>query len=1161
MPTDLSAIRTFDQLLRYLDEELHWPIEDMEVDDLTFDYDPEADLGLDPKTAAKIRAIKQLRPLTAKQPFGIFFVEFEPKALPVVAMRRILGKLVTKKRESANPADRRTWAQDDLLFVSACGEDKSRRIDFAHFANDAFNGLPTLRVLGWDGDDTNRKLDLVHKRLREHLLWPDNENTTEWRTRWRNAFVLRHREVIDTSKKLAGALAELAQKIRVRVLQSIEIESEKGPLRKLHKAFQDSLIHDLKEEGFADMYAQTIAYGLLSARMSRPAGLVAEDAAMMVPNTNPFLRELMEEFLRIGGRDRKAAGGTGIDFDELGVGEVVELLREANIEAVIADFGREKPGEDPVIHFYEYFMEVYDKKQKVSRGVFYTPKPVVSFIVRSVDEILREEFGLPLGLADTTTWGEMAKRLKNLKIPDTVKPQEPFVQILDPATGTGTFLVEVIDLIYNRMTDYWQKEGETKSQIDRLWNEYVPDHLLPRLHGFELMMAPYAIAHMKIGLKLADTGYDFQSEQRLRVFLTNSLELATDLTEMLEFVAPFLAHEARASHVVKQSVRPTVVIGNPPYSGHSSNMGDWARSLTERYKAGCPELSKPAQAKWLSDDYVKFTSYGQQVIDATGCGVIGFISNHSYLDNPTFRGMRRSLLSSFDVIRIIDLHGSSKRRELSPDGSRDDNVFDIQQGVAIGLWVKSPYRETREQALVEHADIYGVRNAKYAALSWRAATKLKFVPLTPAADQFALIPQDADMLNEYQVYSSVRSLFSVNGDPAAGIVTTHDEFAIGWTREDVKNKVMALMATRTEQEARKLFRLCSTSQWSYSDAKRVLGGSEWQDAIVPVLYRPFDLRYTVYSRYVAVHRRERVTRHMLSGDNIALVTARSNKSNTADHFLVSRFPTETKCGESTTQSHLFPLWLKAPEDSLRDYDGSTSALPTPAVPQPLLDQVPDLDSRRAEASELLLAWIYAIAYAGSYRTRYGPFLRTDYPRFPRPTGRSFFESLICRGFDLIALHLLESDYPHASWNQSRATTPNPLATPITTFHDAPHGDREVRKVGEKGKAMTESPMGEGLGRVYINDTAYFDGVPEAVWNFHIGGYQVCHKWLSDRKGSGSGKNRTLGRVLTDEDIAHYHRIVIALNETIRIMAEIDEVIEAHGGWPGAFVTDGGHPHG
>ena len=527
MPTDhrerLAGIRRFDQLVVYLRNELGWPIDSDDFEELTFTYTSD-ELGIDPKNAAKITELRRLRPLVPNQPWGIFFVRFEPKRLPVVALRRILGQVVFRSRRSSNTSDRQAWAADDLLFVSNYGGADERRIALAHFSKPLHQRhLPTLKVLGWDNLDTPLHLDAVARELSDHLTWPDDEGDLDaWRNRWRAAFTLRHREVITTSKQLSERLAALARGIRDRTKTALAIEAETGPLTKLMRAFQTALVHDLDEAGFADMYAQTIAYGLLSARITDPARRAAHDLAAHM-RTNPFLRELMKTFLQVGGQ-RGNATTREIDFDELGVSEVVELLDNANMEAVVRDFGDRNPQEDPVIHFYEHFLSAYDKKQKVSRGVFYTPRPVVSYIVRSIHELLRREFGLRDGLADASTWADITKRHEDLRIPDGTPPDQPFVQILDPAAGTGTFLVAVIDLVYETMVQKWKTEGHSENKIPGLWNQYVPKSLLPRLYGYELQMAPYAIAHLKIGLKLYEKGYRFRSTERAQVFLTHALE-------------------------------------------------------------------------------------------------------------------------------------------------------------------------------------------------------------------------------------------------------------------------------------------------------------------------------------------------------------------------------------------------------------------------------------------------------------------------------------------------------------------------------------------------------------------------------------------------------------------------------------------------------------
>jgi hypothetical protein len=760
MPTHhrerLARIRRFDQLVAYLRDELGWPIESDNFEELTFDYEPD-ELGIDTKNAAKIQEIKRLRPLVPSQPWGIFFVKFEPKRLPVVALRRILGQVALKKRASANKSERQAWAADDLLFVSNYGDGEERRITFAHFSK-AHDGhdLPTLKVLGWDNRDTPLHLDAVARELTEHLTWPDENDPDAWRKRWRTAFTLRHREIITTSKELSESLAELARVIRDRIQRALAIETETGPLTKLMKAFQAALVHDLDKAGFADMYAQTIAYGLLSARITDPARRTADDFAAHM-RTNPFLRELMETFLRVGGR-RGKAGGPGIDFDELGVSEVVELLDQAKMEYVVSDFGDRNPQEDPVIHFYEHFLAAYDKKQKVSRGVFYTPRPVVSYIVRSVHDLLRSEFGLADGLADTTTWGDMAKRNGDLSIPEGTSPTQAFVQILAPATGTGTFLVEAVDLIHKTMVEKWKAQGHRERETQMLWNAYVPEHLLPRLHGYELLMAPYAIAHLKIGLKLFETGYRFESDERARVYLTNALEPAGSEQLTLDFL-PALASEAQAVNEIKRKQRFTVVIGNPPYSKISGNLSKYAVRLVEPFRsiAGERIVYKAALAHELNlqDDYVKFYGLLFANLRAVGAGVGSYISNFGYLESSSLLGIRWNLLHEAQKLFFINLGGRSADR--TTRATDDENVFEIEQGVAIGTIV---YGGTAtETAPVQYSRLFGARKAKYQSLLNTTIRTSALARVNPTPPFFRFVPSNSEAEREFHEWLALDEIF------------------------------------------------------------------------------------------------------------------------------------------------------------------------------------------------------------------------------------------------------------------------------------------------------------------------------------------------------------------------------------------------------------------
>ncbi|MDE2442574.1 MAG: hypothetical protein KGP14_16280, partial [Betaproteobacteria bacterium] len=583
---ELARVNSFPRLVELLRDKLEWPIpDDYGLEDVVFEYEPR-ELGLKDEDAAKLREIHQLRPLVTNQPWGIFFLSFEDKTMSVTVLRRILRALVVSKRGESKGAERAAWDKSDLIFAANFGKSGERELAFVHFSEGASTGdLPVMKVLGWNARDTvlhNRHAaDLLSKRL----TWPnDPANQAGWRSQWAGAFEVGHREVITTSKELAVRLAGLAGEIRARANQLLAAETDKGPMRTMLEAFRKNLIHDLDEDGFADMFAQTICYGMLAARISRPVGIIADNLADMVPKTNPFLKELFANFLKIGGRDKRS----GMDFDELGVRDVVDMLNRANMERVLEDFGNRNPKKDPVIHFYEDFLKEYDKDQKVDAGIFYTPPAVVGFIVRGVDEMLRTGFDLPLGLADTTTWGELAARSDKIAIPAHVKPDAPFVQILDPATGTGTFLVEVIDLIHKRMVETWKAERKSAAEIRAAWNAYVPKHLLPRITAFELKMAAYAIAHMKIGLKLVETGYTFGSDERAHILLTNSLQppRALDLDERARQVA--LAHEAERANEAKDKTPFTVVIGNPPYSQSITEnnfiiglMGVWKKDLNE----------------------------------------------------------------------------------------------------------------------------------------------------------------------------------------------------------------------------------------------------------------------------------------------------------------------------------------------------------------------------------------------------------------------------------------------------------------------------------------------------------------------------------------------------------------------------------------------------
>jgi len=1118
---DLAKISTFPQLVAYLRDELDWPIAGEDFEDLTFEYSAE-ELGIDSKNAAKIQEIKRLRPLSVNQPWGVFFVKFEPKRLPVVALRRILSSVVLKKRASANHSERAAWDAEDLLFISNYGEGDGRQISFAHFSQDPEkDDLPTLKVLGWDNLDTPLHIDHVAEELNEHLAWPEDEDDVEgWREAWRSAFTLRHREVVTTSKVLAVRLAVLARAIRDRIRSALAIETESGPLTKLMTAFQEALVHDLDEDGFADMYAQTIAYGLLSARIADPKGSSADDLAAHMPVTNPFLKELMETFLRVGGR-RGKKGGSGIDFDEVGVNEVVELLNHANMEAVVLDFGDKNPEEDPVIHFYELFLGEYDKKQKVSRGVFYTPRPVVSYIVRSVDELLRTEFGLEDGLADTATWGEMAKRNKGLTIPSGTSPDQAFVQILDPATGTGTFLVEVIDLIHKTLAAKWKAQGHGKKKLVALWNEYVPTHLLSRLHGYELLMAPYAIAHLKIGLKLFETGYRFESKERVRVYLTNALDLGHDFADQLEFTLPALAHEARSVSEVKRTERVTVILGNPPYSKMSGNLSSEAVGFIEPFRSvdGVRIRVRAALAHELNlqDDYVKFYGFLLRQIQEAGVGIGAYISNFGFLDSPSLRGMRWNLLTETSRLDFLNLGGRVADRKET--GELDENVFEIEQGVAISAIRRLPGH--RSATSVGYARLSGSRSAKYGALGGSTLSEVAGESVSPSSPQYRFSPSDGVAETEFEGWPSLDELLPKN---SGGIITSRDSLAIGWDSESLVSLVGRFAALpRGDTTLEEEIGYSAKSKWKVEECKAALldRGISDQD-VKPIYYRPFDRRSIYYFPALLDTPSRPISEMVYEGPNLVFLAPRVKTTRAFSHVLVSRVPAETKSCSHDRATQMFPMFLRDaldPETPVANLSFRQGGL--------LRELLGVKDGAVWDAGNAAAGYIYAVLYSPNYRSRYGDALRSSYPRIPMANDRELAARLADLGTVLIDLHLAESP----TLDQVSATFFGPKRP-------------EVGRVGWSNETVWLDAPATRRGERVIPGTMGFKDVPEGVWSFDIGGYQVCEKWLKDRK----------GRTLSKDDIEHYQKIVVALSETIRIMAEIDEVIEEHGGWPGAFAV-------
>lgn len=1089
----------FDTTLQYFGEKLEWNIDTEDFDSADYTYDVYADeLGIKEEELAKT-TIYQLRPFCDDMPFGIFAVSFESKKLEKASLRKILSGLVRKKRDEHLPE----WNMHDLLFLCFWGEKGNEYVGVACF-DDNDKNLPQLKIeyIQPASEDTTQISNFESKLA--HLKMPaDTSDVDAWKAEWKRTFSAVYHQQITDSKKLAHELAILAQHTRDTIISTYNVETGLGYVHLLFKKFQDNLVHDLTVEQFADMYAQTIAYGLFSAKcMDNNEHFDWKDAIDKIPNTNPFLKTLIKSCF-------EKDGGNKIFFDELELAEIIKLLDNTNIGNILEHFNRHTGGgrEDTVIYFYEDFLSEYEHDTKKRRGVYYTPWPVVKFMVRAVDDILKTEFGFKDGLADTATKEVKIKRdskRKNSKgIITRVNDIEtvPAIQILDPATGTGTFLREVILHIYETFRE--NNKSKSEEEIKKLWNEYVSTHLLKRINGFELMMAPYAVAHMKLAMVLKDTGYDFESDERLNVLLTNSLEPSDSDASFMEqgqqisFFNDPLAAEAYEADKAKNNPGINVIIGNPPYSGVSSNNNEYISKLIDDYKYIEGEYFNERK-HWLNDDYVKFIRYSEEVISKNGNGVLAFINNNGFLENPTFRCMRYHLLKSFDSIYIVNLHGDITKDKLASDVSKDENVFDITKGVSVNIFIKSSLRKTKTCKLF-YADIYGTREYKYQYLN----AGFQYREISPDSPYYLFIPTTVNSNNSYYSGININDLFPKN---TTGIVTMADEFLITDLNCEIEQHISDFIQTEyTRDEFKNKYNLGKNYPDFAFESKSIIKFDI--NKIIHISYRPFDNRYTYYDRLLIWRARDEVSPHFFNNKNIGLITARSNKSDDCSHFYISKYMSEAKCGERTTQSAIFPLYLYSEEL------GKTVRTPNlnPEIVKEISEKLglpyaPDSDGGKTDsfAPIDLLDYIYAVLHSPKYRETYKEFLKIDFPRVPYPTDIDMFWKMVEFGGQIRRIHLMEADV---------------LNTPITTY--PVEGENEVTKPAYKN------------GKVYINKEQYFDGVSELAWNFYIGGYQPLQKWLKDRK----------GRMLSDEDIVHYQKIVVALIETDRLMKEIDEVFE------------------
>ncbi len=901
-------------------------------------------------------------------------------------------------------------------------------------------------------------------------------------------------ETITTSKKLAEMMAGKArflQDILEKVIQSDEDSEANTSLKDQYKSFKKILIHKLKPEEFADIYAQTLAYGMFAARLHDPTleNFTRQEACELIPKTNPFLRKLFGYV-------------AGPEIDErikITVDNLADVFRATNVSALIENFNKTTHADDPMVHFYETFLSKYDPKLRKSRGVWYTPEPVVKFIVRAVDEVLKTHFNLDKGLADTAK--------TDIRIPDDdgkkMKKKVHKVQILDPAVGTGTFLSEVIKTIYR--DNFKHQQGA--------WSGYVEEHLIPRVNGFEILMASYAMAHLKLDMLLTETGYKpLKSARRLNIYLTNSLEKYHPDTGTL--FASWLAKEANEANHIKRDTPVMVVMGNPPYSVSTQNKGEWITELISIYKRDLNEKKIN-----LDDDYIKFIRYGQHLIEKNGEGILAYISNNSFLDGVTHRQMRKTLLKTFDDIYIMNLHGSSRKREVCPDGSRDENVFDITQGVCVGIFIKSHSSgRSKQNNCIKYVDLYGSRVSKYLSLldEENTLSNTKFEKISCTKPYFFFVPKNFESIEEYNNGIKISEFF-IHG--TSGVESAKDDLIVRFSEPEI-NKLMDDLDSMDISEI-------SIKYDTKPDKVRQVLDDIGNARITKLVYRPFDCRKTLYSQNsqgVLWRPRYSVMKHM-THNNIALLTCKRQTSSKFRHVFISKYVSE-RCIVSLQTGELaytYPLYLY-PDPDERSFNQDENSR-TPNLNMEIISSMEDRlklrfmpekqNDKGTFAPIDILDYIYAILHSPTYRDRHSEFLKIDFPRIPYPKNCDTFWRLVELGSKLRQIHLFES----------------PELNKLITGYPNDGDNKITRRLSKRDPGWQFTDKKKGIGKVWINDNQYFDNVPLTAWEFFIGGYQPAQKWLKDRR----------GLTLSFEDIEHYQKVIVALMLTDRLMKGIDRI--------------------
>jgi Type ISP C-terminal specificity domain/N-6 DNA Methylase len=879
-----------------------------------------------------------------------------------------------------------------------------------------------------------------------------------------------------TAEHLAVELAKRTGFLRDEVItkELEEQEKGKGAIFGFYTAFKQYLVADLTQKDFADIYSQTITYGLFAARTRANGEFNRKVAYDLIPHTIGILRDVFS-FISLGSVPQQM---------EVIIDDIAEVLSAADVNKILDEYYRKGKGEDPIVHFYETFLNIYDPGTREKRGVYYTPEPVVKYIVRAIHDLLKTHFNLQDGLANKE------------------------VTLLDPAGGTLTFPAEAIKLAVEEYTSKYGDAGKTK---------LIKNQILKNFYAFELMMAPYAIGHIKISFLLEELGYTMQEDDRFKLYLTNTL----DMEDLKQTEIPGLESLSDENHLagqIKQKEPILVILGNPPYSANSANYNAWTDKLLKEDIDGATGYytvdGKPLgeqNSKLLQDDYVKFLRFAQWKIHKAGQGIVGMITNHSYLENVTFRGMRQSLMNTFNEMYIIDLHGNSLKKETTPDGGKDENVFDIRQGTAIAIFVKT---KNGKGCKVYHRDIQGLREEKYNWLGKKPFKIKDYETLKPVTPWYFLAKKDFENIEQYEKWFSISEIFPVN---STGVKTHRDDFVIAFKPQDLLNRLRIFKDKRQPDDLiRQTFKLDDNRDWKLKDARNAIFKEDNPAHIIQsITYRPFDNRFIAYADYLIDWNRYDVMQHLLK-DNLSLCYMRQySGSDPYSHALVSDQMVDNRTFFSSKGViQQAPLYLYETEKAKKSVAVSTMMLFETAAeygkskgkkaniaPQ-VFEQLKKAYGK-VPTPEQILQYCYAVLYSNVYREKYAEFLKIDFPRIPFTKSEELFKEMSALGSELVELHLLK----HKALNK-----------PIIKYFGKGKDDTIVKPHYDEEREY-----------VFINDQKWFENVSPEVWNYQIGGYQVMEKYLKDRK----------GRQM--DDAGHYCLMGTSIAKTIEIQKELDKL--------------------